>query len=109
MENKKEKMHPFFKLLVILFIIFIAYYIALESGYYPSKLQKDTLLTNEEIKKFETDLDNNKMISTSGYMKKEVNYSNIFTKAGNGLTYSLGKVLTKGSKEISSLLKYLFG
>lgn len=109
MENNKEKMHPFFKLLIVLFIIFIAFYIALESGYYPSKIRKDTILTNKELNKFEKDLENNVVIKEEGYVKKDTNYSNFVTKTGNALTYSLGKVLVEGSKGVKDVFKYLFG
>ena len=109
METDKEKMHPFFKLLIILFIIFIAFYIALESGYYPSKIKKDTILTNNEINKFEKKLNNGHVIKSDGYIKKEDDYSNFITKTGNALTYSIGKVLVEGSKGVKDIFKYLFG
>ena len=53
MEDKKEKMHPFFKLLFVLFLIFISLFIALESGYYPSRVEKKTILTNIMLKLIE--------------------------------------------------------
>lgn len=109
MENSKEKMHPFFKLLIILFIIFIAFYIALESGYYPSKIRKDTILTNKELNKFEKDIKDGNIISEEGYLKKEDDYSNFVTKTGNALTYSVGKVLVSTSKGFKDIFKYLFG
>lgn len=109
MEDKKEKMNPFFKLIIIFFIIFIAFYIALESGYYPSKIRKDTILTNNEIKDFEKDVKNGSYIKDEGYAKNDENYSNIVTKAGNSLTYSFGKILVEGSKGVKGVFKYLFG
>lgn len=109
MEDKKEKMHPFFKLLIVLFIVFIAFYIALESGYYPSKVRKDTILTNSEINKFEKEVKNGSEISINGYKESPINYSNIITKTGNSLTYSIGKILVEGSKGVKGVFKYLFG
>ena len=109
MEYEKEKMHPFFKILIILFITFIGFYIALQSGYYPSKIKKDTILTNNEINKFEDDLNNGLVIKEEGYIKKEDDYSNIVTKTGNVLTYSIGKVLVEGSNSVKDIFKYLFG
>ncbi|MBR5662592.1 MAG: hypothetical protein IKX00_02940 [Bacilli bacterium] len=108
MESSKEKMHPFFKLLIILFIIFIAFYIALESGYYPSKIRKDTILTSKELNKFEKDVENGVAIKEDGYIKKDEDYSNFVTKAGNALTYSFGKALVSGSKGLKDIFKYLF-
>ena len=109
MEDKKEKMHPFFKLLIVLFIVFIAFYIALESGYYPSKVRKDTILTNSEINKFEKEVKNGSEISINGYKESPINYSNFITKTGNSLTYSIGKILVEGSKGVKGVFKYLFG
>lgn len=109
METNKEKMHPFFKILFLLFLIFISLFIALESGYYPSRIQKKTILTNNEINNFEKDLKSGKEISSEGYIKEEVDYSNFVTKAGNGLTYSVGKILSEGSKGLKYTFKYLFG
>lgn len=109
MENNREKMNPFFKILIALFLVFIAFYIALESGYYPSKIRKDTMLTNKELNKFENDIDKGVAINANGYMGEDVNYSNVVTKAGNALTYSIGKVFEEGSKGIKDIFKYLFG
>ena len=49
METKKEKTNPLVKLIIVLFIIFIAFYIALESGYYPSRIEKNTIIRTKEI------------------------------------------------------------
>ena len=109
MEHSREKMHPFFKLLIVLFIVFIAFYIALESGYYPSKIRKDTILTNKELNRFEKDIKEGRVISEEGYLQKDENYSNFVTKTGNALTYNLGKALVSTSKGIKDIFKYLFG
>ncbi|MCR5787715.1 MAG: hypothetical protein K6G37_01350 [Bacilli bacterium] len=109
MENEKRKMHPFFKLLIILFIIFIAFYISLESGYYPSRVQKRTITVNNEMVSFETDLSKHKKINKQGYVKKDIDYSNFVTKTANALTYSLGKAIEEGTKGIGKTFKILFG
>ena len=108
MENDNNKMNPFFKLLIIFFIIFIAFYIALESGYYPSRIEKKTIITNKEITKFEEDIKKGKAINEKGYIKEDINYSNFVTKAGNGLTFTLGKIIEEGTKGISKAIKVLF-
>lgn len=108
MENEKEKMNPFFKALIALFIVFIAFYIALESGYYPSRVEKKTILTNKDIYRFENDLKNGKELSKDGYIEKEKDYSNFVTKTGTNLTYLFGKVIEEGSKGVSKTIKVLF-
>lgn len=108
METKKEKMHPIYKMLIILFIIFIAFYISLESGYYPSKIKKDTVLTNKEISKFENEVKEGNIINEKGYINEKENYSNFVTKTGNLLTKSVGKILVEVSNGIKEVFKYLF-
>lgn len=108
MEYKKEKMHPFFKLMIILFLIFIAFYISLQSGYYPSRVQKRTLLTQESVNKFNSDIKNNQEIIAGSYINDDIDYSNFVTKAGNGLTYSLGKIIEKSIEGVKGTIKILF-
>lgn len=108
MENNKKKMHPFFKILIILFFTFLCFYVALESGYYPSKVRKNAILTNNEINKFENDLDNNKVINKNGYIENNVDYSNTITKVGNTLTKSMGKLIEKSTNGVSYVFKTLF-
>ena len=107
MENEKEKMNPFFKVLIALFIIFIALYIALESGYYPSRVQKKTILISNDIKDFEKNLKNGTEIKSEGYVKEE-DYSNFVTKTGTGLTNVFGKFIEEGTKGIGKAFKVLF-
>ena len=109
MEDKKEKMHPFFKLLIILFFIFFAFYIALVSGYYPSRVQKKALVTNEKLQAFENDLNkDDNVIRKTGYIEEDINYSNFVTKTGSALTNTLGKIIDKTSKGIKDVFKLLF-
>ena len=108
MDNEKEKMNPFFKILIALFIVFIAFYIALESGYYPSRVEKRTIITSKNIEKFENDIKSGKEIKEAGYIKKEEDYSNFVTKTGTTLTYIFGKFIEEGSKGVSKTIRVLF-
>lgn len=108
METEKEKMNPFFKILIVLFIVFIAFYIALESGYYPSRIEKKTVLTSKNIESFENNIKRGNEINPEGYIKKEENYSNFVTKAGTSLTYLFGKIIDEGSKGVTKTIKMLF-
>lgn len=108
MEYEKKKMHPFFKILIILFIIFIGFYIALQSGYYPSRIKKKTIYTNESIGMFEESIKNGEELKKDGYLEEEIDYSNFLTKAGNGLTHELGKFITGSISGVGKTLKFLF-
>ena len=109
MEEKKEKMHPFFKLLLVLFIVFIAFNIALESGYYPTRLEKKTVIVNSELKRFEDDVKKGKEIKEGNYIEKEIDYSNFVTKSANTITKSLAKIFVEGSKNLGEIFKVMFG
>lgn len=109
MSNDKKKMHPFFKILITLFTIFICFYISIESGYYPSKVQKRVISTNAQLEEFESYIESGGQIDSDGFIEKKKDYSNFVTKAGNSLTNSVGKFLTHGVKGIGKTVKLLFG
>ena len=44
-----KKVNPFFKILFVFFLIFIALYIALESGYYDVKMGRKATITEEKL------------------------------------------------------------
>lgn len=89
-------------------MIFIAFYISLESGYYPSRIKKKTIMTNNEITSFEESIKKGNEISSNGYLEEEKDYSNFVTKAGNGLTYAVGKFIEEGIKGVNEVVKVLF-
>ena len=105
----KKKSNLFFKVLSLLFFVFIALYIALESGYYETKIEKEVSLTNEKIKAFEEDVKNNEIINLDSYLeKKEVDYSNSVSRFGNKLTNTLAKTITRGLSGVFDIVKTLF-
>ena len=108
MEESKKRMHPFFKILIVLFITFMGFYIALESGYYPTRIKQKTIITNKNIESFEKDIKSGKTLKASGYIDKEEDYSNFITKTGNKLTYSFGRVIAKTIDGFNKTLKVLF-
>ena len=57
-----KKVNPFFKILFVFFLIFIALYIALESGYYDVKMGRKATITEEKLKEFEQDVKDGKNI-----------------------------------------------
>ena len=68
-----------FKIIFIfLFVIFLTMYISVGSNYYEYELHKKVMLTNEDIKKFEDDVKNNKEVDIDNYISSRVDYSNSF-------------------------------
>ena len=51
-----KKSNPFLKLLLVFFLIFMALYIALESGYYDVKMGRKATITEEKLEEFENDV-----------------------------------------------------
>lgn len=105
----KKKPNIFLRILTILFFIFIALYIAIESGYYETKLQKQVSLTNEQIKAFEEDIKNNEIINIDSYLnEKETDYSNSISRLGNNLTNTISKSIVKVLESAFDIVKTLF-
>ena len=92
-------------ILILAFTIFVASYFIEKTGYYDYKLQEKTILTNEQIKKFEQDLKEGKEVDIEEYLKKnEKDYSNKFTTNVTKVTLTTNKYLKKGIESIFGIL-----
>lgn len=106
---KKNPSRHFWRTLTIMIIIFSALYIAMESGYYDTKLGMRVELTEEKIKEFENDIKNGKEIDVKDYLKEDFkDYSNKVSRAGMGVAGSTEKFMTKGIMEIFKFIGTLF-
>ena len=56
--KKKNNGGLFWWVLGILFVVYLGYLMALESGYYHSKVEQKTILTEEKIEEFLEKYDN---------------------------------------------------
>ena len=107
--KKKDPNRYFWRSLIILFIVFVALYIAMESGYYTSNLGKKTELTQEKILEFEQDIKDGKEIDINDYLINEYkDYSSKTSKLGMNLSNSTEKFMTKGISEIFKIIGNLF-
>ncbi len=108
METKKKK-NFLFKILAILFLIFVALILAYESGYYETKNKNRAILTKEAMAKFEEDLSKGEVVDLKDYLEDEkIDYSNKVTKIGNKITNNISKFITKGLSGLFKSLKGLF-
>ena len=82
--NKKNN-NWFFKILTILFIIYVALFIANQTGYYEKTIRDKTFLTEEKMHEFEQDVADNKVIDIINYLPEKEDYSNFWTKSANKL------------------------
>jgi hypothetical protein len=106
---KKKKTNPFLTLIFILFIVYISLFIAGESGYYENEINEEITLTEENIKKFEEDVKNNKDIDLQDYVVNEKkNYSCFASDMGDNFSNFIEKLMTKELGKMGKVLKKMF-
>lgn len=97
---KKESI---FKFILLCFIIcFLVILFAGKTGYYEKKLRDNSILTEEQIKKFEEDLKNGKNVDISNYV---INENKDYTTK---LTSDVYSVSLKLEKIIDKIVKFIF-
>lgn len=97
---KKESI---FKFILLCFIIcFLVILFAGKTGYYEKKLRDNSILTEEQIKKFEEDLKNGKNVDISNYV---INKNKDYTTK---LTSDVYSVSLKVEKTIDKIVKFIF-
>lgn len=107
--NKNKKLHPILKIMVALFVVFIALFIANMSGYYESKIREGTTITEDKIKEFEEKIQNGEEIDIEAFLNNDrVDYSNKISNLGEKLTVNIETVFKDGMHIIGNILKSLF-
>ena len=104
----KNKMHPFFKILLVLFIIYVSLFIANQTGYYEKIVRDKTIMTEEKRVQFEKDLEDNKVIDMISYLPEEEDYSNFVTKSANVINNKLSDIFSDEVHNVWDFLKSLF-
>lgn len=105
---KPKKTNWFMLFLKISIVCFLIVYFLLENGYYENKKARQVALTEENIRKFEEDVKQNKIIDISNYkIEEEKNYSNKMSRFGQNLTDKAGKVIIKSASGVVDILKSL--
>lgn len=98
-----------FKIIFIfLFVIFLTMYISVGSNYYEYEFHKKVMLTNEDIKKFEDDVKNNKEVDIDNYISSRVDYSNSFSKASTKVSKETKKYIKQGIEGIFNIFSKMF-
>ncbi len=104
--NTKDK---FIVFLLLLFVIFLVIYISNGKDYYEYKAYNKTILTKENIKRFENDVDAGKNVSINDYVVSNyVDYSNTLSDFGYDVGNLVEKVMNKGIKKTLKFLSALF-
>lgn len=97
---KKESI---FKFILLCFIIcFLVILFAGKTGYYEKKLRDNSILTEEQIKKFENDIKEGKNVDINNYV---INENKDYTTNFTNDVYS---VSLKVEKTIDKIVKFIF-
>ena len=102
---KKKKNRLFKVLFWIFFISFMIIYFSELTGYYEYKNYQKTIMTNEQIKKYEEDIKNGKKVKPSNYLLTDtVKYNNKLSNAANNLSNGLSKIVKGGVENAFRLI-----
>ena len=98
--------NSFFKFIfIVVFIVFVIAYVIGVSGYYEYDLANKKVLTEEKIKEFEKDVENNENIDLKDYaVDTHRDYTNKFTKSVTYVSLGLNKYLKKTIEKAFNLV-----
>lgn len=106
---RKKKKNPVLKVLGLLFVVFMALYIANMSGYYESKIRDRVIITEEGIKNFEQAIKNGDEIDITSFLNTErEDYSSSMSNFGENVTSSIENVVVGSMDIVSDIIKSLF-
>ncbi len=96
----KKKKYNIFKVVLYSFIfIYLVIFISANTGYYEYKNYKKTVLTEEQIKKFEEDVKKGEYIDINNYLVKEDHsYKNKLSMVAINLSDKISNVVSTGVK-----------
>ena len=103
---KKKKNNNIFNIIfMIFFLSFVVVYFSEATGYYEYKNHKKTALTEEQIKKFESDVASGKEVDLNDYLVKDnKKYSNKLSKLASNLSDGISSVV---KNSVESTFKFL--
>ena len=106
---EKKKKNYFLYILITLFIIFSAYMLAYNSGYYEANISRKSKITEEKLQEFEKDVKEGKEIDVKDYVQSDyVDYSSSLSKLGNRLSSSIDNFMDNGLSDFFEFLGKLF-
>lgn len=92
-----------FKFILLCFVIcFLVILFAGKTGYYEKKLRNNSILTEEQIKKFENDIKEGKTVDINNYV---INENKDYT---TNFTNDIYSVSLKVEKTIDKVIKFIF-
>ncbi len=107
--EKKKKNNWFLKIIGVLFVIYLSLTIAINTGYYEAKVNEKTVVTEENMRKFEEDVKNGREVDIKDYISDTTkDYASNTSKAGIKVASVVEKFMAEGINEMIDVLKKLF-
>ena len=105
---RKKKHNIIILILEIAFIFYIFYSYAVEKGYYQNRKQQEVILNEQNIKRFEKDVKEGKIIDIRDYkLNNDIDYSSKMSTLGGKAMNSLSKIVSYSSQKILKIVKTL--
>lgn len=109
MDKKKKGGNWFYKIMIALFIMFLCLYSISMNGYIENVNMKKTLFTEEQISKFEHDVENGEYLDLRDYtLVKDVDYSNKVSDFGEDLSEFISLAARKSIALLNNAFALLF-
>ncbi len=90
--------------LILVFLFFVLYFMQ-ASGYNEYSKNRENMLTEEQIKEYEEDIEAGKDVTIKDYLNKDkVNYDNKVSDLGLDLSELIGDVFNKGMNAFFEML-----
>lgn len=107
--KKKDKKNKFFLgLFSFLFLIYMTIYVSQASGYYEFKNYRKASLTDEALKKFESDIKKGKKVDLSSYViSSNTNYSNKISDTGMVISDGVSELVNLGINSFFKVISHL--
>ena len=106
---EKKKKNYFWFILISLFLVFSAYMVAYNSGYYEANISRKSKITEEKLQEFEKDVHDGKEIDIKDYIENDyIDYSSSLSKLGNRLSSSIDTFMDSGLSDFFEFLGKLF-
>lgn len=107
--DKKKNNNWFSRIMLTLFIMFLCLYSMSINGYVESINMKKTLYTEEQIKRFENDVNNGEYMDMKDYtLADEIDYSNKVSDFGEDLSELISLAARKSIDMFNNIFAYLF-
>ena len=105
---KKKKFSIFRILFYVLFLSYVVLFVSSSTGYYEYKNHKRTVLTEEQIKKFESDIKAGIAIDMNNYVvKDEYSYKNKLSVIAIKLSDKISNIVTGSVKHTFKFMSKL--